>query len=568
MDNFPDLTAKLRAVKADYAATLPEKIEQIEQTWNRLSRGKWNHDDIEALDRMMHSLTGSGKTFGFDLLSDSARRLEHYLKQFVQEKKVPNNEQRGHIRLLLSEVKQVAIPGSASSHPEGPGLVQRMTNAAKILAQDESTSSRFWTPVSAPRIFIVENEPTLAELLTVQLRYFGYEVSVFSTLAEFRLAMKSQSDVLVLMDVTFPESRDGGIDAMKEIQQGRHVPVPVIFVAAHDEFATRLEAVRAGGIAFLSKPVNIDNLLNKLDAMSSPLSPIPYRILIVDDSEPLLVYYAEVLERAGMVVKAVSNPLEVMPILHEFTPDLILLDIYMPGCNGMELAKIFGQLDILAGVPIVFLSAESDLERQLFAMGMGADDYLVKPIEPQHLVSSVSSRVQRGIKLRSFMVRDSLTGLLNHTAITEQLARAVAQTKRRGAPMSLAMIDIDNFRSVNDTYGHAVGDQVIKCLARLLKQRLRETDLIGRHGGEEFAVILSHTDATAAAKVVDVIRNDFSHVRHLANGTEFFVTFSCGIADCRDFNDLLTLGDAAEKALGRAKQRGRNRIMLAEKRLA
>jgi diguanylate cyclase (GGDEF)-like protein len=166
--------------------------------------------------------------------------------------------------------------------------------------------------------------------------------------------------------------------------------------------------------------------------------------------------------------------------------------------------------------------------------------------------------------LRSFMVRDSLTGLLNHTAIKDQLDGEVAWAIREKKTLSFAMIDIDHFKKVNDTYGHSVGDRVIKSLSRLLKQRLRTSDLIGRYGGEEFAVVLVDDDKTTAMKVLDIIREDFSQLRHLANGKEFTVTFSCGIADVSQFPDASKLNDAADKALYKAKHAGRNRVMLAD----
>jgi diguanylate cyclase (GGDEF)-like protein len=125
------------------------------------------------------------------------------------------------------------------------------------------------------------------------------------------------------------------------------------------------------------------------------------------------------------------------------------------------------------------------------------------------------------------------------------------------------MIDIDHFKQVNDTYGHPVGDRVIKSLSRLLKQRLRETDVVGRYGGEEFAVIMSNTDGDAAMKVLDEMRAAFSCLQHLADGKEFFATFSCGIADVALFSDAIKLGDSADKALYEAKHAGRNRVVLA-----
>jgi len=160
------------------------------------------------------------------------------------------------------------------------------------------------------------------------------------------------------------------------------------------------------------------------------------------------------------------------------------------------------------------------------------------------------------------MIRDSLTGLLNHTAIKDQLDGEVARAKRQNKPLSFAMIDIDNFKRVNDNYGHPAGDRVIKSLARLLKQRLSANDLVGRYGGEEFAVILVDTEGAAALKVLDTIRNDFSQLRLVADEKEFSASFSCGIAEVTKFPDANGLCDAADKALYKAKHAGRNRVML------
>ena len=542
-----DLQSKLKVLSDAYAAQLPEKLVQVDQVWKQLPQSSWDEEGFQTLHRMVHSLTGSGKTFGFALLSDVARKLEGYLEQLAQDKTVLSEDQRNQIQVLMCELQQVSIRRDAS---DMVGLVTVARSSQDIVARQ--------------RIFLVEDDSALAGTMETQLSYFGYEVSVFNKLADFRLAMQANSDVMVVMDISFSEDNLGGVHAMREVQQGREIPVPVVFLAAHDDFEMRLDAVRAGGIVYLSKPVNIGNLIDKLDSLTPTLPIAQYRVLIVDDSESLTTYYAAILERAGMVVKVINNPLQVMGALLEFTPDLILLDIYMPECNGLELAKVIRQLDTFVGIPIVFLSAEGNLDKQLFAMGLGGDDFLTKPIEPQHLVSSVTSRVRRSLVLRSFMVRDSLTGLLNHTAIKDQLDREVAQSKRHVMPLAFAMVDIDHFKQVNDTYGHPAGDRVIKSLSRLLKQRLRATDMVGRYGGEEFAVILSNTDGEMAVKVLDAIRRDFSQLRHLAEGKEFSATFSCGVADISHFCDSTKLCDAADKGLYKAKHTGRNQVVLAD----
>lgn len=547
MTDPADLQARLKILSDAYAAQLPEKLEQLRQAWAQLPRNHWDEKGFETLHRMVHSLTGSGKTFGFSLLSEVARDLEQNLKQLALAQTVLSEVQRNHVLVLLRELDQVAIHRDAAD----------MADLIDVAGNEQKS-------VGFQRIFVVEDDQALAESLKVQLSYFGYDVSVFNNLADFRLAMQTNPDVVVLMDINFPGDSRGGVRIMNALQQGREVPIPVMFLSAHNEFDARLEAVRAGGIAYLNKPVNVGSLIDKLDSLTSTRPLNPYRVLIVDDSAALASYYATVLTHAGMEVRTVSDPLAVLEPLLDFSPDLILIDLYMPACNGMELAKVIRQLDAFVSIPIVFLSAESDLDKQLAAISLGGDDFLTKPIRPEHLVSSVTSRIRRSLLLRSFMVRDSLTGLLNHSAIKEQLEREVAQAKRRGMSLTFAMVDIDHFKQVNDTYGHPAGDRVIKSLSRLLRQRLRETDVVGRYGGEEFAVILSNTDAATAVNVLDAIREDFSRLRHLAEGKEFSVTFSCGVADVAHFGNANQLGEAADKALYKAKHAGRNQVMLAD----
>jgi len=547
MADQTELLAKLKALSDGYAEQLPAKLAQIEAHWEQLSKLDWDEEGFQALHRMVHSLTGSGKTFGFSALSDAARNLEAFLKQINESKTVLDEEQSNQIQSMITGLHQVAIKRDAAP-------------AGVVAVVQEPISE-----LQSKRVYVVEDDVDFAAGLKIHLGYFGYNVSVFHHLEDFRQAVKHSSDVVVVMDISFPEDSWGGVHVMKEVQEQREVPLPVIFLTSHVDFQSRLEAVRSGGIAYFNKSLNVSSLIDKLDDLTSIQPAAPYRVLVIDDAPALTAYYAAVLEQAGMTTFVVNDPLAVMPPLLEFSPDLILIDMYMPGCNGMELAKVIRQLDVFVSIPIVFLSAEKDLDKQLLAMDLGGDDFLTKPIQPQHLVSSVTSRIRRSLMLRSFMVRDSLTGLLNHTAIKDQLGREVARAKRQKTHSCFAMVDIDFFKKVNDTYGHPVGDRVIKSLSRLLKQRLRDNDSVGRYGGEEFAVILADTDGAAALKVLNVIREDFSRLLHQAEGADFSVTFSCGIADVADFADANALSEAADKALYQAKHAGRNQVALASK---
>lgn len=267
-----------------------------------------------------------------------------------------------------------------------------------------------------------------------------------------------------------------------------------------------------------------------------------------------------------MSVHVESQPDKVLSAIGDFNPDLILMDMYMPTCDGQELSRIIRQYESFTSIPIVFLSSETNVKKQLAAMQIGADDFLTKPIDPEHLVMSVATRVQRHRILSSYMVQDSLTGLLNHTKLKQRLDQTLQKALRSKIPMAFAMIDIDHFKRVNDNHGHPTGDRVIKSLARLLQKRLRKTDSIGRYGGEEFAVIFWDADVAAASRILDEIREDFAKIEHRADGEAFSCTFSAGVAGFPEYPDGHSINGAADRALYVAKRQGRNRVMDAQEK--
>ncbi|HEX9372856.1 MAG TPA: diguanylate cyclase, partial [Roseiflexaceae bacterium] len=412
-------------------------------------------------------------------------------------------------------------------------------------------------------ICIAEVDPGTAHDLVVQLGHFGYAVHTQATLDDRCGAVAGPVPAAIIVGAAALNLNTPSAAALVATRRaGVKAPATVV-VSERGDLETRLSAVRAGADAFFTIPVNTIALIDKLDTLTSHQAPEPNRILVVDDEPDLAEYHAATLRQAGMMTFVVNDPLDVMRPLGEFRPDMILMDMYMPGCDGMDLAAVIRQQEDYIGIPIVFLSAETNRDMQLEAMRLGGDDFMTKPIKPDHLISAVNSRVQRTRALRSFMVRDSLTGLFNHTATKERLEVELARAARHQAPLAFAIIDIDNFKQVNDTFGHPIGDRVLKSLARLLQQRLRRTDVIGRYGGEEFAVVLAGTDGPSAVRVMDEIRSGLAQIRQQAGAKEFSVTFSCGIASFPTHQDPPSLTDAADRALYQAKRGGRNQVLLA-----
>jgi diguanylate cyclase (GGDEF)-like protein len=549
---MPDtkLAAQLDALQKAFAATVPDKIARLDELLTQCAHSfaasqTLPGDTLRDAHLLTHSLAGSSGTFGFNALGEAAHTLEEVLAPLLKNGTAPDEKIFGQIRLRLAAIR--AASQTPATPPPGLPTAPPVKNG---------------TTRHTRSIYLVEDDAELAASLAVQLSHFGYHVRVFACPTDVIADAEHALPVAIIMDIGFPEGALAGPQAVKNALRDQFHGVPVFFISARGDFTARLEAVRAGGVAYFTKPIDIGSLINALEAFASQALPTAYRVLIVDDSESTAAFYQHVLTAAGMEAMMIHDPSQITEPLAEFAPDLILMDIYMPICNGVELAALIRQQPSFVSVPIVFLSTETNVNRQLVALRQGGDDFLSKPIDPVRLVSVVTSRAARGRILRAHMVTDGLTGLLNHSHLEEQLETEIVRSHRQGKPLVFAMIDIDHFKRVNDTWGHAAGDRVLRSLSKLLRQRLRRTDVAGRYGGEEFGVILTDLDAHAALPLLDAIRRDFAALSHASGDSQFNVSFSAGIAGFPHHRRADTLIAAADAALYIAKNAGRDRIVL------
>ncbi|MBI4789939.1 MAG: diguanylate cyclase [Chloroflexi bacterium] len=528
---------ELGALRTKYAENLPNRMAEIERCWEQLYYGAWPETGLKGFHRLVHSLAGSSGTYGYTAISQAARALEMFVKSLLDAGAL-DAEQRGQISRLLSALVNV------STEPLVSAPTERVVTAAPSIPPRATKRAIY---------LLVPNVETGGEL-GGQIGHFGFAVQTFAQIDQLKAALAAHAPAAIVLD-------SPNVNLLSELaaEEGP----PIILITTDDNLHARLAAVRAGATGYFIKPIDVTEFAEQLDLLIERHAADPFRILIVDDSADTAEFIAVNLREAGMLTLVVNDPLQVMGPLKEFKPDVILMDLYMPGCTGLELAAVIRQQHEYLSIPIVYLSTETNLKKQLDAMRLGGDEFLTKPIEPFHLVSAVASRSQRSRVLRSLMVRDGLTGLLNHTATEERLGIEVARAYRGHSLLAYAMLDLDHFKQINDTYGHPVGDRVLKSLAHVLQQRLRKTDVIGRYGGEEFAVILPDTDGRNASRVLDEIRVNFAQIQHTSGGAGFFVTFSCGIAVYPHWHDALQLSDAADRAMYEAKHQGRNRIVLA-----
>ena len=540
--------AKFLELRNSFMERLEERLAEIEASWQAVQESGWAEDRIKELHRLTHNLVGTGRQFGYGQLSERVHAIEKKLNGLLEHKQTPDEQVAAQITSIISNLWQSHVV--ADEPVGGPGQLH-------TLAQ--------WPQGAIPsrRAYLVEDDAEVADEIAGQIGRYGYDVRVFSNPEQFEAIVVNQPPTVVIMDTMFPGNDLAGTDIIHRIQRGRIVPLPVIFVSSRNDLEARLAAVRAGGDAYFTKPVDIASLVDRMDVLTGSREPKPYRVLVVDDDWDLANFYCEVLHSASMDAEAISIPMDIMAILAEFQPDLLLLDVYMPECTGLELAKVLRQQDAYLNMPIVFLSTERNLEKQFAALRMGGDAFLTKPIQDSHLISAVQAHARRSRALASVVGQDSLTGLLNHKKVEEQLELELLRAVRQQTPLAFAILDIDHFKQVNNTYGHLAGDRVIKNLAQMLQHRLRRTDSIGRCGGKKFAVILPGIPEQAAVKMMDELRRKFAQMFHVHDGKVFTVTFSGGVTGCPGFHSAVNLNKSAGDTLYEAKRTGRNRIIAA-----
>jgi two-component system cell cycle response regulator len=293
-------------------------------------------------------------------------------------------------------------------------------------------------------------------------------------------------------------------------------------------------------------------------------------VLVADDSLVIRAVVRASLEDAGYeVIEADDGPAAIARC-RTCSPDVILLDIEMPGLDGHQVLAALKGDETSRDVPVVFLTGRTGVDDLVSGMHGGAHDYLRKPFETPELLARVNAAVhvkklqdqlrRRNAELERLSRTDLLTGLFNRRHMEEELIRWHSSAVRHGEPMALVLFDIDHFKSVNDTYGHAVGDLVLREFCRHLAEGLRKGDVASRWGGEEFLVLLPRTPVAEAAGIAERVRSSVATAPIAAGGRRIPVTISggCALGPGDGIDAMLS---QADQRLYEAKHQGRNRII-------
>jgi diguanylate cyclase (GGDEF)-like protein len=546
------LEQKLAEFRITFIAEFNDKLAVLIKHWSE-ARTTQSLEAIKKFRFEVHSLRGSSGTLDFIMLSDRLGMIEDEV--------APCEEQINRLISVIPFIdRHINSMIEASRNNPNPLLVLKQVASSlgalrNTQKKKEKISSQSYREI---KIALLDDNEAASAIHAKLLGGFGFRISQFNSIELLEEVLDQESFSLVLIDTDNATNQSEQIFAFAA--KLNLEDTDVFILSSSSSFENRLAAVRSKVNEYLLKPVNITTLVSKIRKNFKIDLIRPYRILLLDDQASVGIFYKTLLEDDGVEVLAISQAESIMSELESFHPDVFLLDIHMPNISGLEIARLLRQQAKYDYVPIIFLTTDDNINTKLEVLECGADDVIPKNTPPKLIVQQIDSRIQRGQEIRYLASRDSLTGVFNHGQIMDAAAHSLRLAARQEKPTIVVMIDLDNFKAVNDKYGHLGGDKVLISLGQLLLQSVRDTDYVGRYGGEEFMVVFSDAEPSVIESKMNNILTAFLQINYTVDKQSFHCSFSAGLATSTHHEKLSELVSSADAALYKAKEAGRSQV--------
>lgn len=434
-------------------------------------------------------------------------------------------------------------------------------------------------------IMVVDDSSTIRKIIQRELSGADYEV-ILAKNGKEALAMLEWVDPLpdlISLDIDMPHMN--GLELCAKIRGGANsddekkkliAALPIIFVSANDNIENREKGYELEVIDFISKPFvpgkmlsTVNNILNAAEQFTD------MSVLIVEDSPFVSRIVRNILSRHGLKnIFEVSDGAQALELVkkEKFAIDIIITDYIMPGISGVELCRTLRSIEAFEQVPIFFISSITDKKVILNIFKAGASDYLPKPFIEEEFRSRIVTHLRNrkyikelellNLRFQYQAEHDALTGVYNRGYFQSQLATRFAHCQYTGEHLGCILIDLDFFKKVNDKYGHAYGDLVLKEFSKILMNTERTSDVVARYGGEEFVILLQGCDLEDSTFIAEKLRSSAESLIYNDGATELQVTVSIGVASLQENKPVNAekLVSMADTALYKAKENGRNRV--------
>lgn len=547
-DADQDLQDELEKLRREYASKLPDKLDDLRRAINAAREGPGESSLLNQAKSLAHKIRGTAGSYGFTAIGERIGKIEEALALLGKGERQDADELWSSVGGNLSGAITEAL--SVSSR-----------DARSLTSAEDSAVSTHRPSMS--RILLVDDDQDFLELARVMGRQRLIDIVTASNPEEALFEASTGNIDAAILDVSlgstgFTFSLAGELRSLPGCQD-----LPVAFISVDERIERRVTAAQMGAALFLIKPLEPDALEFAVQQLVSARQVGKPRVLVVDDDEDFAAGVEKILSQAGMLTAGLHDSTRILEQLNEFCPDLLLLDVIMPGLSGYDACMMLRSMPRWRDLPVLFLTAETGWQSRSAIFKAGADDYLTKPVMAEELLTRVKIRVERARLLKERADKDAITGLLLRRAFMEQLAPMLTEAAKHGWPLTIALLDLDHFKQVNDMHGHLSGDGVLAGLGRLLSQRFRLHDLKGRWGGEEFILAFSRQTRPSVHTAVERVLKEFQEMSLPGeHGEEFHVTYSAGLASFpSDGASIYELIKAADRRLIAAKSGGRAKVI-------
>lgn len=528
-------------LKSQYVQRSTDRLAQIIELVTKLISNPMNKDLVQQLSRHFHWLAGSGSMYGFQKVSAMGLEGERICDAITAQSGAASPVDLEKLRVLLQELSLQFTGGEDAPDTVNLGKVRSINSTGR------------------QEVLVIDEDQKDLASLRKQVEEHGFSFRSARSFATTIIELEKRMPEGLILEIPLPDG-----DAYELVERVRAMPggdeMAIVIVSKQTGFLDKVRSIHCGADAHFEKPVDVKAMFRRLRYLLDKRYQETPRILSVEDDPDQAAFIRAFLESAGYQVRTCTDPKNFESYMSAFQPDLVLLDVMLPGMTGYELARYIRQDERHATLPVLFLTTQGQIDARIESARAGGDDHLVKPVPPALLLSSVSSRLERARFLKTLLRRDGLTSLLNHTSFMEQAQTVIAQRRRHTGFTALILLDIDYFRSVNERHGYPGGDKVLVALSLLLRRRLRQSDIIGRYAGDEFGIIAEGLDETEAMALSGRLLADFASIQHSTlSHSGFYATCSAGISilDAKTMT-VESWISSAFKALQQAKNAGRN----------
>jgi PleD family two-component response regulator/EAL domain-containing protein (putative c-di-GMP-specific phosphodiesterase class I) len=558
------LPAKLYEQQQHLLDRLPEQITFIVEGWQKLTENDWDQPTAETLFSAIQELAEESEQSNLFQISEALVSFEIYLSSFIDSGFSPNSDQLMEAERLVKE------------------LLHTWDNFEPPEITEYSDLDEFDLPSQDhQQIYYFRAGNDIAPALVPELEKQNSAVLTFIQADDLLAEIEKETPRVLIFDINLLNSLKRVIDFITHHNKNTDDQIHLLCLSKTNTTKLNLQATRSGVEAFYTRPFDIQQISEQIIEWTQQESAAPYRIVVIEDDPAQADFATTVLQRANFETTSVTQPLKVLEVLYEFKPDLILMDLYMPEANGIELTTAIRTHNEFKSTPIVFLSGEQNTDKQFSALSVGGDDFISKPIRPNHLISSVTNRIKRyrdlqkqsqesvgspkklaaipttitqPAKQKSLQKRDELFSHLN-----KLISGALTDEESAG----FIHFEVGNLDEIREGVGRTDADELMTLIEEHLLSKAIDNDVIARLGNAVFAIIAVRQNEEQITQFADLLLNSIKKSHFTINGFKIHPICHVGL---RLFNrnvaDISTIISEGERASEEAKNSGGSQVVV------